>query len=86
MYLLEYLGTLLVCSAFIMTNSNPILVGLSYTSAHYFNEGGIFNPLMLLINLFLGRIIFSDALKLFAVQIAAALSVVIIYTVPTFLE
>jgi len=69
-----------------MTNGNPILVGLAYTAALYFNEGGFFNPLGLVINLCLGRMVFYDALKLHAAQIAAALSVVVIYTVPVSLE
>jgi len=81
-YLIEYIGTLLICTTILLTNANPILVGLAYTSALYIGEGltrGHFSPLTLLIQFMLKRITWSDSLKLLAAQCAAALSVTVLY-------
>ena len=87
-YLLEYLGTLLICSTLFLTNANPILVGLSYTAALQIGERaeGLFNPLALLVKFFMKRISFYEFGKLLGIQVAAALSVIVIYMVPTSLE
>jgi hypothetical protein len=81
-YLIEYIGTLLICTTILLTNANPILVGLAYTSALYIGEGlsrGHFSPLTLFIHYILKHITLSDALKLLAVQLSAALSVTVLY-------
>jgi glycerol uptake facilitator-like aquaporin len=81
-YLIEYIGTLLICTTILFTHANPILVGLAYTTALYIGEGitrGHFSPLTLVIQYALKRIKLSDALKLLAVQVAAALSVTVLY-------
>ena len=80
--LLEYIGSLLICATILYTNANPILVGLSYTSALYIGKdktNTFFSPLSVIAQGMLGRITLYDALKLLAVQVAAALSVALTY-------
>jgi hypothetical protein len=79
--LLEYTGTLLVSASLIFMHANPIVVGLAYTSALYIADGnseGFFTPLGLLLNYLLGRLTWTNSLKLLAVQILAVLSVVLL--------
>jgi len=81
-YLIEYIGTLLICTTMLLTNANPILVGLAYTSALFIGQGltrGQFSPLTLIIQYVLKRINTTDALKILAAQLAAALSVTVLY-------
>jgi len=81
-YLIEYIGTLLICTTIVLTNANPILTGLAYTSALFIGQGitvGQFSPLTAIIQHILKRINHTELLKLIAVQVAAALSVTVLY-------
>jgi hypothetical protein len=80
--LLEYMGTLLIVAAWLFTNSNPIVVGLATTAALFIADGhsnGFFTPLGILTQYMLGRVASKEALKLLAVQCAAAASGVLLY-------
>jgi len=80
-YLLEYMGTLLICATILYTNANPIMVGLSHTSALYIGHmsGGHFSPLSVFIQYSIGRLTLNESLKYLAVQLAAALSLAVTY-------
>jgi hypothetical protein len=80
--LLEYMGTLLIITASLFTNANPIMVGLASASALFIADGkseGFFTPLGVLMKYMLGRVSSKEALKLVAVQCAAVASVVLLY-------
>jgi glycerol uptake facilitator-like aquaporin len=81
-YLLEYIGTLLVCAAVLFTNENPILVGLAHTSATYIGGDrvkGAFNPVTVISRFVMKRLTLKESLKLIAVQVAAGLSIAVLY-------
>jgi hypothetical protein len=81
--LLEYMGTLLIVAALMLTHANPIVVGLAYTSALFIADGksdGLFTPVGVLVQYLLGRIGSTASLKLLAAQVAAAASVALLYT------
>jgi len=81
-YLIEYMGTLLICATVLYTNTNPILVGLAHASALYIGKEyslGHFSPLVVFMNYSLGRLSLTDALKNLIVECLAALSVVLTY-------
>jgi len=80
--LLEYMGALLILTAMMYTNANPIVVGLAYMSALFIGDGkatGYFSPLAVIVQYFFGRLSLSDSLKIVGVHIAAALSVLVLY-------
>ena len=80
--LLEYAGTLLIMTAIFYTHGNPILIGLAYTAALVIADGhteGFFSPLGVLVDYGLGRMTFEKSVKMVAVQVAAALSVILLY-------
>jgi len=80
-FLLEYVGALLISASLIFTHANPIVVGIAYASALFVADGqsdGLFTPLGVLLNYFLGRLTWMNSLKLLAVQILAVLSVVLL--------
>ena len=81
-YLLEYIGTLLICAASLFTNSNPVLVGLAQTSALFIGGDrvhGKFSPVSVVAKLFMKRLTLSESLKLIAVQLAAGISIALLY-------
>ena len=81
-YLLEYIGTLLVCAAVLFTNENPVLVGLAHTAATYIGGDrvkGAFSPVVVVSRFAMKRLTLKDALKLIAVQVAAGLSIAVLY-------
>jgi len=80
--LLEYMGTLLIVASILFTHTNPIVVGLVYTSALFIADGhsnGFFTPVGILAQYLLGRLGSTESLKLLAAQCAAAASVVLLY-------
>jgi len=80
-FLLEYTGTLLIIAALLFTHANPFAVGIAYTAALSISldSEGYFTPLGVIVKYVLGRITTSHALKLIGVQLAAALSIVLLY-------
>lgn len=80
--LLEYTGTLLIIAAIFYTHGNPILIGLTITSALFIADGhseGFFSPLGVIVEYGLGHMPLEKSIKMIAVQVAAALSVVLLY-------
>ena len=80
--LIEFMGTVLICSTMLYTNFNPILVGLAHTSALYIGHDktlGHFSPLTVLIQYSLGRLTLMDSCQYLAVQVLAALAVALTY-------
>ena len=83
--ILEYMGTLLIVAALLFTNSNPIVVGLAYTSALFIADGkseGFFTPLGVFAQYLLGRVSTKESIKLLAAQYTAVVSVLLLYKIP----
>jgi hypothetical protein len=82
-YLLEYMGSLVICYALIFTHENPIIVGLAHTAVLYIAKTselkGHFTPISVIAELLLGRLKVLDSLLLIAIHILAAFSIVLIY-------
>jgi len=82
-YLLEYMGSLVICYVLIFTHENPILVGLAHTAVLYIARSseleGHFTPISVIAELLLGRLNVLDSLLLIAIHILAAFSIVLIY-------
>ena len=82
-YLLEYMGSLVICYALIFTHENPILVGLAHTSVLYIAKSseldGHFTPISVIAELLLGRLDLVESLILIGTHILGALSIVLIY-------
>jgi hypothetical protein len=79
--LVEYVGTLLILSTLFFTHGNPILVPIAHMTALFFGKGLIeshYNPLYLLLEYSLGRVMLPDALTSLAVQLSAVLSVLVL--------
>lgn len=83
MILLEFMGTLLICTTLLLTHGNPILVGLAHTTALYIGKGKVeshFSPFVVLLQYSLGRMTLEDSLLHLVVQSAAVLVLVLAYT------
>jgi hypothetical protein len=81
-YLLEFMGSLLICATMAYTNSMPIAVGLAHTSALYIGKEhveGHFSPLNVIIQYSLGRLSLQESVICISLQILAALSVAITF-------
>jgi hypothetical protein len=81
-YFIEYLGTLIVVSAKLLTEADPIVMGLTFFSVYWMTRGltkGLFTPFGPLALYLLGRMSGEEAAKNVLVQISAALSAVLIY-------
>lgn len=82
-YLIEFMGTLVLCYAIIFSHENPIIVGLAHTALLYISKSleveNHFTPLSVVVELFLGRLSLIDSLKLFGLQLVAVLCIVFIY-------
>jgi hypothetical protein len=81
-YLLEYIGTLLVCAAVLFTHENPILVGLAHTCATYIGGDrvkGAFSPVTVISRFAMKRLTLKESIKLIAIQVAAGLSIALLY-------
>ena len=79
--LVEYVGTLLILCTLFYTHGNPIIVPIAHMTALFFGKGLIeshYNPLYLLLEYSLGRVMLQDALASLAVQLSAVLSVLVL--------
>lgn len=82
MLLLEFMGIVLICMTSLITHHNPILVGLSVTTALYLGDGRVqsyFSPLVVGMQYGMGRMILTDAFRHLAIQSAAILAVILAY-------
>lgn len=82
-YLLEYMGSLVICYAIVFSQENPFIVGLAHTVVLYLAESsdldGHFTPLTVVLQLFLRRLDVWEGLKILGIHLLAALSIVLIY-------
>jgi hypothetical protein len=82
-YLLEYMGSLVICYVLIFSHENPILVGLAHTAVLYIARSseleGHFTPISVIAELLLGRLKLFESSVLIAIHILAAFSIVLIY-------
>ena len=81
MLLLEFLGTLLICTTIIVTHANPILVGLAHTTALYIGKDvpSHFSPLVVLLQYSRGRMTLHDSIVHLLVQCSAVLALAVTY-------
>lgn len=80
-YLIEYMGSLVIVTAMLLTESDPIITALTYYAALWMGQGitnGYFNPLAPLVTLALQRGQMEDMIMNVGAQIAGALSAVLI--------
>ena len=81
-YLIEYVGTLVILTAMILTEVEPIILGLVYFSVFFMTKGlsnGYFTPLGPLVIMLLGRGEMMDMIYNVVAQILAAVSVWILF-------
>ena len=55
MILLEFIGTLLICTTMLVTRGNPIFIGLAHSTVLFIGQGKVnshFSPLFVLFELF----------------------------------
>lgn len=81
-YFIEYLGTLIVVSAKLVTEADPVIMGLTFFSVYWMTKGitrGLFTPFGPLALYLLGRMSMEEAGKNLLVQSMGAISAVLIY-------
>jgi len=81
-YLIEYMGSLVIVTAMLLTQADPIITGLVYYAALWMSQGitnGYFNPLAPLATLALQRGEMEDMLMNVGAQIAGAISAALIF-------
>lgn len=81
-YLVEYMGSLLICASMLYTHHNPIFVSLAYLAAMYIGRevvDGYFSPLAVMISYGVGQMNAETALYNLIAQIAAVLSLIVTY-------
>ena len=81
-YLIEYMGSLVIVTAMLLTEADPIITALTYYAALWMTQGitnGYFNPLAPFVTLALQRGDHIDMLMNVGAQIAGALSAALIF-------
>jgi glycerol uptake facilitator-like aquaporin len=81
-YFIEYLGTLVVVSAKLVTEADPVVMGITFFAVYWMTKGitrGLFTPFGPLALYMLGRMGFEEASKNLLVQSLGAISAVLIY-------
>jgi len=82
-YLLEYMGSLVICYSIVFSKEDPFLVGLAHTVVLYLARSsdleGHFTPLTVILQLFLQRLDVMEGIKILGLHLLAALSIVLIY-------
>jgi hypothetical protein len=83
-YLIEYLGSLIICYALVFTHENPWIVGISHASVLFISQNtkfrGYFVPISVILEYLLNRIDIVELGIRISIQILAALSIILIYT------
>lgn len=89
-YLIEFVGTLVILTAMVLTEVDPIVMGLVYFSTFFMTQkltNGYFNPLGPLMIMLLGRGEMMDMIYNVVAQVLAALSVWVLFNpVTTFIQ
>jgi hypothetical protein len=78
--LLEFIGTLLICTTAIVTHGDPIFIGLAHTAALFIARGKVesqFNPLSVLLEFSENRMTLHDSILHLLVQCSAVLALVV---------
>ncbi len=81
-YLVEYMGTLVICATMLYTHHNPIFVSLALLVALYIGKevvDGYFSPLAVIISYGVGHMNTETALYNLIAQITAVLSLIVTY-------
>ena len=82
-FLLEFMGSLVICYTLVFTHENPFLVGFAHTSVLYIarssNLDGHFTPISVILQLLLNRLDLWEGIKLILIHLLGALSIVLIY-------
>lgn len=80
-YLVEYLGTLVIMTAKLLTEAHPIIMGVVYFSVYWMSKGittGFFSPFGPYAAYMLGRSSIEDIGINLAVQFAGATSAILL--------
>lgn len=81
-YIIEYLGTLVIMTTKLLTEANPIVMGLVYFSVYWMSAGittGFFNPFGPLSAYMLNRGSVQDMTYNLIAQYSGAISAVLMY-------
>jgi glycerol uptake facilitator-like aquaporin len=81
-YFIEYLGTLTVVSAKLLTEADPVIMGITFFAVYWMARGitrGFFTPFGPLAFYLIGRMSAEEAGKNLVVQLLGAISAVVIY-------
>ena len=84
-YFIELLGVVVLTYATLLTDGNPIVMGITYVSVYMISEGVekvYFNPMCVIANLVLGRMTFSEAWGRILAQVLGALFTLVTF-IPT---
>jgi hypothetical protein len=80
MILLEFIGTLLICTTMLVTRGNPIFIGLAHISALFIAQGRVnshFSPLFVLFEFSEGRMSLYDSIRHLLIQVSAVIALVL---------
>jgi glycerol uptake facilitator-like aquaporin len=81
-YFIEYLGTMVIMTAKLLTEAHPIVMGLVYFSVYWMTRGissGYFSPFGPYAAFILGRGEYRDMVYNFAAQFAGATSAIFLF-------
>lgn len=86
-YLLEYMGSLVICFTIVFSHENPLLVGIAHTMVLYLADiseiKGHFTTFGVISDLLLNRLEYIEAVKITIIQLLAIGSIVLIYQTKT---
>lgn len=81
-YIAEYMGTLVVTTAFLMTHGDPIAMGGVYFAVYWMTQqyaNIFFTPFGPLVYYAMGRLLLKDALSILSVELLGALSATLLF-------
>lgn len=81
-YIVEYMGTLVVLLAKLVSDADPVVMGLVFFAVFTITKGissGYFTPFIPVTSYFLGRMSLEESMYNILAQILAGLSVVAVY-------
>jgi hypothetical protein len=81
-YIIEYLGTLVIMTAKLLTEANPTIMGIVYFSVYWMTQGittGFFTPFGPLAAYMLGRGTFQDQTYNIIAEYSGAISAILLF-------
>ena len=81
-YIVEYMGTLVIVTAHLLTESNPVIIGIVYFATLFTAEGitdGFFNPFVPLAKYMLNRGSTEDIMYNLLAQLLGGLSSILLF-------